>query len=176
VTYRLRPAHPADQPTVEQLWTEASRWLAEAGQDQWQYPPRTGRIAASIAAGNCFVVDHDDDPAATITVDLYADPEFWLPGDDPAEGLYVHRLIVARSHAGAGLGSALLDWASGQAQAAGLTWLRADCWRTNTALRAWYEGQGFALVRDVNLPHRGSGALFQRRAGVRLRSGAALTS
>lgn len=166
---RLRPAIPDDQSAVEALWVDAAAWLAGIGSDQWQYPPRSTRIAASIAAGECWLVDDGNGPpVATITLDDYADPDFWRPADDPGDALYVHRMIVARHAAGAGLGGVLLDWASGRAQAAGRRWLRADCWRTNAGLRAWYEARGFGLVRVVGLPHRRSGALYQRRAGVRL--------
>jgi GNAT superfamily N-acetyltransferase len=176
MTYRLRPARPCDQPAVEQLWADAAAWLASIGSDQWQYPPRSARIAASIVAGTCWLVDGESDPVATITLDDYADPDFWRAEDGPDSAMYVHRLIVARAAAGAGIGSALLDWASGRAEAAGRRWLRADCWRTNAELRVWYEGQAFGLLRVVDVPHRRSGALYQRRAGVRLREGPALAS
>lgn len=145
------------------MWTEASAWLAEIGQDQWQYPARVERIAASIAAGDCWLA-FQDGPVATITLDGHADPDFWTPADDPASALYVHRMIVRRPAAGAGLGAGLLDWAAARSVRAGRRWVRLDCWKTNQPLRRWYEAQGFVLVRVVDLPHRGSGALYQRPA------------
>lgn len=173
MTYRLRRATPADQPTVEQLWRGASVWLAGQGSDQWQYPPRSGRIATTIVAGTCRVVEHAGAPVATITLDHYADPEFWRPADDPDCALYVHRMIVAER--GTGLGSSLLDWAGAQAEAAGRLYVRLDAWKRNAALHTYYRDQGFAHVRTVDLPHRGSGALFQRHAAVRVATGPALS-
>lgn len=175
MTHLIRRAHPDEVATVAGMWTEAGQWLAARGSDQWQYPARTERIAASIAAGECWLVEHDGRPVATITLDGHADPEFWQPADDPASALYVHRMVVLRSAAGAGLGSALLDWAGARVQAAGRAWLRLDAWRTNQRLRRYYEDEGFGLVRVVKLPHRRSGALYQRPADVRLRRGPPLS-
>jgi hypothetical protein len=172
LTYRLRRATPADQPTVEQMWREASAWLASAGSDQWQYPPRSARIAASIAVGSCWLVECDGAAVATITLDHYADPAFWTPADDPGAALYVHRMIVAER--GTRLGASLLDWAGARTEAAGRSYVRLDAWKRNAALHAYYRSQRFAHVRTVDLPHRGSGALFQRPAGVRVGLGPVL--
>ncbi|MBG0567910.1 GNAT family N-acetyltransferase [Actinoplanes sp. NEAU-A11] len=149
---------------------EASAWLAQKGSDQWQ-PMQTGRlsidhvrsgIARSIAKGECFIVLDDQEPIGTITLDSFADPEFWTDEDDPGSALYVHRMIVKRSHAGRGIGGQLLHWANDRAKKAGRRWLRLDAWRTNPTLHEYYRSQGFEQVRVVDLPHRGSGALFQR--------------
>jgi GNAT superfamily N-acetyltransferase len=171
VTHSIRRARPDEVDTVAAMWTDAGQWLATIGSDQWQYPARTERIAASIAAGECWLVERAGVLVATVTLDGYADPDFWTAADQPASALYVHRMVVARAAAGAGLGSALLDWAGAQAEATGKQWLRLDAWRTNQRLRAYYEGEGFALVRVVDLPHRRSGALYQRPAGARLHRG-----
>jgi GNAT superfamily N-acetyltransferase len=173
VNYRLRRATPADQSAVEQMWRDASAWLAWVGSDQWQYPPRLGRIELAVLAGTCWLVEHDGTAVATITLDHYADPEFWAADDDPASALYVHRMIVAER--GTGLGASLLDWAGEQAEAAGRVWVRLDAWKSNAALHAYYRSQRFAHVRTVDLPHRGSGALFQRHAAVRVGTGPALS-
>jgi hypothetical protein len=56
----------------------------------------------------------------------------------------------------------MLDWAAARARETGKSWLRLDAWKTNLALHRYYRSQGFALLRVVDLPHRQSGALFQR--------------
>jgi GNAT superfamily N-acetyltransferase len=173
VTYRLRRADAGDLIRVADLWGSASTWLAQVGSDQWQYPPRSGRIATSIVAGTCRVVEHAGAPVATITLDHYADPEFWTAADDPGSALYVHRMIVAER--GTGLGSSLLDWAGAQAAAWGRMYVRLDAWKRNAALHSYYRDQRFAHVRTVDLPHRGSGALFQRHAAVRVGGGPELS-
>ena len=57
----------------------------------------------------------------------------------------------------------MLDWAADLAAGRGLTWLRLDAWRTSDRLHAYYRRHGFTHMRTVDLPHRGSGAIFQRR-------------
>ncbi|GAB2913257.1 GNAT family N-acetyltransferase [Nonomuraea fastidiosa] len=169
----LRRAEPADLPRVLTLLADTAEWLYMRGVRQW---PRGGfgpeRIEPLIAERTLFLLDDelrylDPDesapPVATIALDDNADPEFWTSADDPGAALYVHKLAVARSWSGSGLGDALLDWASSVAYASGLPWLRLDCAKTNLRLQDYYRGRGFHHVRTVDLPHRSSGALFQRR-------------
>ncbi|MFB7378726.1 GNAT family N-acetyltransferase [Kitasatospora purpeofusca] len=112
--------------------------------------------------GECFLAYRTGEPIATLTVDEQADPEFWEPGDRPDEALYVHRMAVSRKAAGRDVGAQLLGWAVDRAAAAGKRFLRLDAWKTNPGLHLYYLGQGFVLVRVVDLPHRSSGALFER--------------
>ncbi|GAA1627053.1 hypothetical protein GCM10009733_024740 [Nonomuraea maheshkhaliensis] len=168
----LRRAEPADLPGVLTLLADTSEWLWRQGLRQW---PRGGfgpeRIEPLIEERVLFLLDDelrylDPDesapPVATIALDEHADPEFWRPGDDPGAALYVHKLAVARPWSGSGLGDALLDWAGASAYGAGLPWLRLDCAKNNPGLQNYYRRRGFRHVRTVDLPHRSSGALFQR--------------
>ncbi|MEU0662015.1 GNAT family N-acetyltransferase [Streptomyces lavendulocolor] len=88
-----------------------------------------------------------------------------MPDDKPDSALYAHRIIVRPTSNVSGLGTALLDWASKRASKFGKEWLRIDAWKTNAKLGRYYESQGFEHVRTVDLPHRNSGALYQRPAG-----------
>ncbi|MFC8454753.1 GNAT family N-acetyltransferase [Kitasatospora sp. NPDC057223] len=161
----IRVATATDLDTVVNLWGHAAAWLAERGTRQWQYPPRAERIAENIAAGECWIVEDEGAPVATITVDEHADPDFWSPEEIDDAALYVHRMVVRRDVSGLELGSALLDWASTHAAEQGKDWLRLDAWRDNTDLQAYYTNRGFTHVRSVDVASRGSGALFQRVAG-----------
>ena len=147
------------------MYQAAQRWLAENGSDQWakntEAKTRTN-LRCSIERGECWLAQVEGAVVGMITVDEYADPEFWTEQDRPDDALYVHRMVVDRSAAGQGIGGKLLDWAESLADARGRRWLRLDAWRTNEPLHAYYQGQGFVPVRAVNLCHRGSGALFQR--------------
>ncbi|WP_219467420.1 GNAT family N-acetyltransferase [Nonomuraea rhizosphaerae] len=170
----LRRADETDLPGVLRLLADTSEWLHSQGVRQW---PRGGfgpeRIEPLIAERVLYLVDDElrylelDDaapPVATIAVDGHADPEFWRPGDDPGDALYVHKLAVARPWSGSGLGDALLDWAGAMAYDQGRTWLRLDCAKANQRLQAYYSKHRFRHLRTVDLPHRSSGALFQRPA------------
>ncbi|MGA5470054.1 GNAT family N-acetyltransferase [Streptomyces arboris] len=164
----IRAATVDDLSTVESLLSEASAWLASQGIDQWQYPPHRDRIMQAMERGECFLAFQSGMAIATIQVDAYADPEFWAPADQPDTALYVHRMAVSRRASGANIGIVLLDWASKRAAEAEKLWVRLDAWKDNPGLHRYYQSVGFHLVRIVDLPHRRSGALFQRAVGAAL--------
>jgi GNAT superfamily N-acetyltransferase len=162
----IRRAAADDTDALVGLYQAAQRWLAEIGSDQWAKNTEEkarNYITRSIERGECWLAEMQGLVVGMITVDDHADPEFWTPQDEPEDALYVHRMVVDRLAAGKGVGGQLLDWSESLAASRGCTWLRLDAWRTNAPLHAYYQRQGFTPVRVVNLSHRGSGALFQRR-------------
>ncbi|WP_333776756.1 GNAT family N-acetyltransferase [Streptomyces sp. IBSBF 3136] len=161
----IRPAGRKEADTIAAMWEETGRRLKSKGIDQWQYPANMQRISDDIRRGNAYLVFDGPECLGTITVDAFADPEFWSLNDIPGDALYAHRIIVRSNAAGISLGASLLDWAPHKAAKAGKSWLRVDAWKTNPALGRYYEAQGFTHVRTVDLPHRRSGALYQRPAG-----------
>lgn len=165
------PATLADVEVIMSWRRERVAWLAERGEDQWSIALPRSAVAATVVAGQTWLVWDGDDPAATITLsawehvdDLWkpdVDPDpLWYAADDPANAIYAAKMIVPLARSGDGLGTEMLDWAGGQAFEAGLQWLRLDAWTTNTRLHAYYVGQGFRHVRTV--ASRISGACFQR--------------
>jgi GNAT superfamily N-acetyltransferase len=174
--YRVRPARDRDIRGVMSLLDEASIWLGEKGLDQWQgnRARRETHVATDVAEGTLHVVEHGPLLVATITVDGFADADFWKVEDDVLSSLYAHRMAVARREAGRRLGSAMLDWAGERALACGRTLLRLDAWVTNGALHTYYKNLGFEHVRTEEVADRGSGALFERAATLRLGQGPAL--
>lgn len=81
---------------------------------------------------------------------LWDDTAMW--GSRPGAAGYVHGLAVDRSRAGTGLGAALLAWAARETRARARLLLRLDCVEANTALRAYYRGQGFTPAGRRDLP------------------------
>ncbi|MHA6780110.1 GNAT family N-acetyltransferase [Pseudonocardia saturnea] len=169
----IRQARPRDTPAILNLLAEATGWLAEKGIDQWQGPlgRRESLIRRDTGVRAVWVVTHLGRVTATITVDHLADADFWRPDDRVRSALYVHRMAVARSEAGIGLGAATLDWAADRVVKSGRTRLRLDAWATNDALHQYYKGLGFDMIRNEPVPGRGSGALFERPAFVKLGGG-----
>lgn len=174
MTYVISPASDTQSQAVLDLVLEAAAWLAARVSDQWQYPPavHARTICRDIGRGYVWLVENAAGTAvATATLNDYADPEFWTARDDPGSALYVHRMVVRRAEAGNELGSAMLDWASRRATDAAKQWLRLDAWSSSIPLHRYYLDHGFHQVRTLHLHHRGSGALFQRRASVQLERG-----
>ncbi|WP_182897660.1 GNAT family N-acetyltransferase [Microbispora sp. H10830] len=164
----LRRATPADLQGVLALLARTAGWLNGLGVRQWPaggFPAE--RIEPLIGAGVMYLLEAGSQvPAATIAVDGHADPEFWTSADRPGDALYVHKLAVSRTYSGRGLGDTLLDWAALRAAAHDRPYLRLDCAKDNARLQSYYRKAGFRHVRTVDLPHRASGALFERDAGA----------
>lgn len=173
----LRLAAAEDLDKVRGLVREAAAWLRTSkNTDQWAkpWPDRTGqreRIVNDLLKGKTWLVWDDTTAVATITIGteepLDANEQPIWPshkGREPA--LYVRRVIVRRSHAGLGLGAALLDWAANAARRDHkATLIRIDVWTTNRDLHAYYERQHFSRCegRDPRELHNyPSQALFER--------------
>jgi GNAT superfamily N-acetyltransferase len=169
-SYLARPATADDIAAVLDLRTEAEDWLRRRGIQQWtpDYDDYArGVLRDAVDARTAWViVDGGGQVVATVSLNG-ADLDFWTADDQPDTGLYLGKMIVARSHAGRQLGDAVMNWASIRAYRAGKRWLRLDCRRDNKRLHAYYLDRGFTHVRTVVPPGRRteSGALFQRPAG-----------
>lgn len=130
------------------LIDEASGWLRTRDTDQWErpWPNRAGRdsrIRAALRRGRSWICWDDDMPAATITADPDGDP-YWSAEDRAEPAVYLHRLVVGRNYAGAGLGAALIDWAGWTARRDHRArWIRVSAWTTNLRLHRYYEHLGF---------------------------------
>lgn len=171
--YLIRPAGPDDLAAILALRTEAERWLAHNGIRQWtadydQYA--RGVLTRWVRSGNAWVVDHQDQTVATVSVMLRVpDPDFWGWADpaDQVDALYIGKMIVSRALAGRGLGDAIMNWASLRAARAEVNWLRLDVRRDNTRLQEYYLDRLFIHVRTWHEPRRRteSGWLAQRPAG-----------
>ncbi|HEX6500175.1 MAG TPA: GNAT family N-acetyltransferase [Micromonosporaceae bacterium] len=163
----IEPATLDDLPVIIAMREEASQWLAERGIDQWREPwpnaeAQAERIAASIKAGETWMVRGDGAIAATVALDEYADPKLWTLAEQHEPALYLHRLIVRRPWSG--LGGRILDWACSRAHALCKEWVRIDVWTHNKSLHEYYMRHGFHHVRTLDLADYPSGALFQREA------------
>lgn len=169
----ITKARSDDIDTIMGWRRERTAWLRQLGEDQWPYPLPRKAVAATVMAGQTWMVWDGDRPTGTITLatasdmdDLWKpdqDPEpLWYPSDDTGDALYAAKVMTPLSDGGQGLGAEVLSWAGGRAFQAGLSWLRFDAWTTNERLHAYYVSLGFTLVRIVR--SRVSGACFQRPA------------
>jgi GNAT superfamily N-acetyltransferase len=142
----VREARPDDVEVVAGLLDEATRWVGERGFEQWPLPFPRMEIAHAIARGEVFVGEHDGEPVATVTI-LTDDPQYW--GTRPPDALYVHKLAVARAHAGLGIGTEIIRWADRRAASLGRAFLRLDCLGDSRGIRRYYERLGFEHRGDL---------------------------
>lgn len=177
-------ARADDLTVVLDILDEAADWLQGRGIRQWPArfsggPDwRSARLERYVDAGQTWLLQVDDAPAAVFTL-AGPDPHFaggWP--DDPEDALYLYRMAIRRRHAGQRLGEHIANWASARAAALEKAWLRLDCHRENPDLQAYYERQGFSRVGTIVVDidpgaettgqtyRRGSGALYQRPAGA----------
>jgi GNAT superfamily N-acetyltransferase len=174
-TYReqVRRAKRKDRKAILGLIDSSAAWLRECkGTDQWNRPwpnrrRRNARVAQGIRHGLTWMVDDGDGVlAATITVRELGNGALWKPGELSDPAVYVSRLVVSRTHAGQGLGAALIDWAGARGfEEWGANWIRVDVWTSNLALHEYYKSQGFEHLRTLEFENEWdypSAALFQK--------------
>jgi GNAT superfamily N-acetyltransferase len=113
------PGSMRAQRSVLQGWADAGQLVVAAAEGE--------------LVGGCFLVD---EPA----------PEW---AGRKGRALYLHKLVVARSHAGRGVSCRLLDWCAERAGERGVPCLRLDCWDGNAALRAFYREAGYRELDAV---------------------------
>ncbi len=160
---------------------EAATWLRDKRTDQWAQPwpsraARDERVRRGLRDGGTWIVEEHGVPIATITYRPTGNLRLWTRRERRQPSVYVSRLIVRRSHAGCGIGEALVDWAGLRAlRDWGAQWIRIDVWTTNVALHNYYEKRGFHFCRIAGvkeIPNRNgrnggpdrwpSAALFQK--------------
>jgi len=159
----VRTARPDDLTAVARLLDEAGNWMRSRGiTDQWPIRFPLSDLAQRVDRGELHIACDDDTAIGTFALDNYADREFWHDDPDGTRAGYLHRLTVARDPAGQGIGAKLVDHAASLVANSGRHWLRLDCAKNNTRLHAYYTHLGFTHLRTIDIPHRKSGALFER--------------
>lgn len=167
----MKVALPDELDDVLAVLNSAAAWLSIKDVSQWpdrfeRGDRRVDRLIRHIQDHETYLLRHDDDPVGTVTVTEWQDPEFADAWPDRLAALYVVRLAVSRegrAKVGAPLGALLLQHASILAARCGWEAVRLDCSKTNERLHRYYEEQGFTRVATVDLPHRKSGALYEKR-------------
>lgn len=137
-------AEPADAAAIVALRDELARWQISRGIRQWEAGEiRTEMVAGQVRNDEWFVLRGTFGIVATARL-LTADPHVWGDelGNDGTAG-YLHGLMVARSAAGAGLGTQILEWFADYTRSVDRHLARLDCVADNPRLRQYYTEQGY---------------------------------
>ena len=131
------------------LLEDAAIWLWDSGIRQW--PPGSMKaqrptLEEWTRSGQLVVARSGAGLAGGCTLVPYPTPEWRSDGE---ASLYVHKLVVARSHAGQGIARSVLVWCEDRAREEGVARLRLDCWDGNARLRSLYRGYGFRELEAV---------------------------
>lgn len=155
----LRPAVAADLDPVLTLVDDVIAWLVARGRSgQWgsaplaAHPALRADTAGRIAAGAVTVALRGGVLVGTVTLDG-RHPAYLPVGLVPADALFVHTLVSARTPAARGAGRLLLDSCLARAAAAGVP-LALDHWAGSPELAAFYERAGLQAVGTVVLARR----------------------
>jgi GNAT superfamily N-acetyltransferase len=128
--------------------------------------------AGAIRGSGELYVGHDDDAiVATVALEW---SDVMIRGERAPDAGYVHRLVVRRDRAGAGLGAVIIDWAAARVRSRARALLRLDATADNLPLCSYYERLGFVYQGDaegeIELPdgaiRRWRDRLYERDCGV----------
>jgi GNAT superfamily N-acetyltransferase len=129
---------------TDALIREAAGWLIAKGEPLWGPNETSYEELVRVARAGELVTARLGGALAACLYLHGEDTMFW-PQDPPGEAFYVHRLAVARSHAGRGVARAMLEWAEGETRAKGRLYLRLDC-EPRAKLLALYRAAGFTRI------------------------------
>jgi predicted N-acetyltransferase YhbS len=133
---------------VAAILLAASAWSKLKSSFEWRAQDiSVERLAAHSETGELFGWIENSKILGCMLL-VPEDKVHW-PDDRPGDALYVHKLAVKRSHAGSGIGEALIAFACHAAKSRGINMLRLDT-VPDTRLPAYYERQGF--VAEPNGP------------------------
>jgi hypothetical protein len=167
---RVEPRFDPELESVRAVLDSAARRLAAAGIEQWpmSFTEDGGRRMVALREfaerGEVYLMRYYGQPAATVTLSRWADPDFASGWPQCHDALYLYRLAASDLTRRTDLrfGTWIVQqFAPYQAYQLGRRYVRLDCSRTNTALHDYYLARGFERIGTVEVPGRKSGALFQ---------------
>jgi RimJ/RimL family protein N-acetyltransferase len=142
---RLERAVSDDADALVELRDEAARWLLARGYRQWEVGEFSAeQFARSIQRDEVLVVRGGRRIVAAVTVT--AEDELVWEGRARPDAAYVHRLIVARSHSGQGVGGAILAAVEDELWRRGMQVVRLDYVTSNYDLGMFYRRLGYREV------------------------------
>lgn len=146
----IRPASLEEVEVACDILSEAARWLIDRNELLWHLDELTPERFHLVAQqGELFLAYLRSRAVGTFTYQ-FSDPLFW-PEVPAGTSAFLHKVAVRREAAGRGVAAAMVDWATVQARAEGLSFLRLDTDFNRPKLRGFYESLGFAYAGEKRL-------------------------
>lgn len=152
----VRRATPADLPAIVGLVRAVVPLMNARGNFQWTADyPNEAVFQQDLAHHHLWVAELAGQLAGVAALTQAQDPEYadadW---DAAAPALVTHRLAVAPSAQGRGVGQALLAQAEHEARALGLNLLRVDTNSENAATQRLLPKLGYRFAGEIKLAFR----------------------
>jgi GNAT superfamily N-acetyltransferase len=162
----IRPGGAADTGILLGMFDDAVEWLtahgraAQWGSEPWSGNPRRAEhVRDMVVKGELYIARLDGEPVGALVLGerLHYAPPVAQPE------VYINILLSSPAHRGAGIGSALLEFARDQTRRQRISLLRVDCWSGgDRKLVAYYESQGFTRSVEVSVGDA-TAQVFQQR-------------
>lgn len=156
--YALRVAAEPDFPAVRAFYDALIDDLARLPYHPlWDKNghPSNQYLLAALAAGELWVVEHEDGIASCLIVNHAANDGYlnvpWRVKAAPGEAAIVHAFGVATRHQGRGLGSAVMRCVMAHCRGAGDKAIRLDLIDFNLPVQKAYLKLGFVKCAEVRL-------------------------
>lgn len=150
----VRQANPEDYEKIREMLIGTAEWLKEKGSTQWKGLLNGKDVhdtPKAIERGEVYLAEIDKKPAGMFV--LWDEQSEWDKGlwgkDSSKDHYYLHRITVARSFHGMGLGIDLVKAAIEIARKENKKQLRLDCIATNNFLNQFYPSCGFTFIKTV---------------------------
>ncbi|ASU58166.1 GNAT family N-acetyltransferase [Nocardiopsis dassonvillei] len=151
--FTMRPATEADTSAVASVITARCDWMEERGLESWR--EAVADLAGQAAAGFMWVLEDEDRVVGCTTVTEHAPPKDWTPDEADEPSLYLFSTCTHPDYREHKPGTLIDLWAVDRAAREGRQWVRQGCFFPELA--KYYQGQGFALIREMD---RASGHLY----------------
>jgi RimJ/RimL family protein N-acetyltransferase len=136
------PEHSED---ILKLLREAAGWMESKGIKQWTPGQFSIRDVEDYFSSREVYLAMEGPTVAGMFTLQFSDVQYWGERNDESYA-YLHRLAVAKSHRGGGLGGRMIRFAVGRAEEQGCTGLRLDTVAHNIKLNRYYQSLGFRYM------------------------------
>lgn len=162
----MRPATPEDQPSLVATIQARSDWMKVKQLPNWH---SWGRHVHELA-GNCtrhpcemwVLTEGTGRILGCTTILRTAAPWTWTADEAADTAFYLNGTVTDPAERHRKLGTLIADWAVDHAAREGISRVRRDC--SSPALAAYYQQQGFHLIRKVLTPGCHTSYALERKA------------